>query len=212
MTTFYVKDIHGNLVPATYLILPSQTNPVVDPNGGIFMPTSDTDPTPAKPKLYDVYGNQLIESEQNPHNYLIVPIDFEIFHTKNFAQKLDSVGLEADPIPVGAPSKLKEPILHFIENYSDSLTPLLKDLVNNFVPGGNQDLQRTYEEFNGASHQGVVGIPVKAFIDAASYNLGLTAYLAGIPLWAVEVGGGLLNHFNGSSVNQDGIYFNSQVN
>jgi hypothetical protein len=54
MTTFYVKDINGNLVQATNLILPGQALRVPDPNGGVFMPTSASDPTLTTPTI--VFG------------------------------------------------------------------------------------------------------------------------------------------------------------
>ncbi|MGC4087286.1 MAG: hypothetical protein QM756_05140 [Polyangiaceae bacterium] len=213
---FYVKNLNGDLVPAKYLKLPGQTGFVADPNSGVFMPNSAQDPTLVRPTLYDQGGTQLPASEQNPNNYLIVPADFRLNATRFFAQQLDSEGLVPDPIPTGPFSlgRASQLSLLFLENHASGLTPLLSDLINNFVPGGNQDLQRVYETFNGdISHNGGGNEPpVKAFIDAASYNLGLVAYLAGIPVWAVELGGGLLNHISHPSGNQNGIYFNSQVN
>lgn len=49
-TTLNSQDL-GDLVQATYLALPGQTSPVQDPNNGVYIPTSLTDPTLTEPRL-----------------------------------------------------------------------------------------------------------------------------------------------------------------
>ena len=74
-----------------------------------------------------------------------------------------------------------------------------------FWHGGPEELQRTYD--------GVTDGPfVSAFQDAASFNLGVVAQTAGIPLTATLFAGGMYNHYVAEGFNQDGMYYNNAPN
>ena len=220
-TIFYVQNNDGArlgstslgyLVQATYLVIDGTT--VADPNNGVYIPTSLTNPTLTSPTLYSLNGTQgdplPPEDQEASTQELIVPTSFNVNNTVFFADALDSDGLTAAPIPTGSLAWYQRGALAFFEN-KYGLNTVEQAMVSAFAAGGTQDLQRTYDNIGGFSNGGA-GPFVKAFIDAASYNLGLTAYLSGIPLWAVELGGGLYNHFSNPSGNQSGVFFNSAVN
>jgi hypothetical protein len=73
------------------------------------------------------------------------------------------------------------------------LSSALGLMTDSFVQGGSQDLQRN-------SAWGIPpGLVVPAFVDAASYHLGLVTGLSGLPIASSEVGGGIENLFHAGS-------------
>lgn len=205
ISNFYVKNNAGGTVAATYLVLPGQLRPVADPNAGTFIPTSPTNPALARPTLWgDIDGTvPLDDSNQNPNNYLIVPVSFNINNSIAFAQELDSEGVTATPVDNAhlgymwsqAVSLMETPFSASVQNY-----------ITASVAGGSQDLQRAYQPYS----QGTDPF-VKAFIDAASYNYGLIGYLAGLPLDGILGLAGFYNLLNGGKSLAKDRWGNSQV-
>jgi hypothetical protein len=90
---------------------------------------------------------------------------------------------------------------------SDAMGPglALGQMIQNFLPGGSQDLQRS------AAYGVPTTVPnayVPAYTDSASYWLGYITGNTPIPLIAAEIGGGAVNH--GS--NQNGVFGLSVAN
>ena len=121
---------------------------------------------------FDANGNELSVNDANPSNALVVPVNYTINQAISFADTVSGV--------------------HSADSYS---------MTNAFLPGGSQDLQRTYQNASGvvSSNQSFVGM----FQDAASFHLGVVSQIASdnylvSPLLATWVGDYLLGGFSQS--------------
>jgi hypothetical protein len=193
MTTFYVKDTSQKLVQAQFLQY--NGNYVTDPN------TSQVQSI----QIFDANGNPIANA--NPNGYLIVPADYSIANvTSGPAATVQSL-MQAATLSGGM-------VVFGAAAFEAAMTLMTSD----FIPGGPQDLQRTYDGQSGLPFVGATDVP--AFRDAASFNLGLFAAYAGIPLDLAEFGGGIFNEGNSllrqlegkSPLNTSGPILNADVN
>jgi hypothetical protein len=144
-STFYVLDVKGDpnnvdvrfLVQAKNLILPGQSTPVPDPNGGVFIPTSASNPTLTTPTIFNVDGT--VAADQSPSQFLIVPANYNVSNSIALAHELDSNVVGTAPIPTDALSEFTQTSLAVAETV---LPGVMNDLINNFAAGGHPDLQR----------------------------------------------------------------------
>jgi len=188
---FYVKDKAGNLWPAKFLYYNGQ--PVIDPN------TSTAQNTP----IFNANGTQI--SNANPNAYLIVPEDYSV------QQLIDGpAGAVKDAVTVqtlglgGAETIYGYPIA-------------LGEIASGFYPGNQYDLQHTYD---GGQHAANASTFVPAFTDITSFDIGLFAGYAGIPLNITLAMTGVFNEGNdlkqlilgNTRLNTSGLYGNPPVN
>ncbi len=138
------------------------------------------------PIYADSLGQTLL---QNTNGYLIVPADYNPNNTIVSAQLVSSI-----MGTLGYDVGLSIMALEFSPHGTDT-----------------QDLQRTYDN-NVINGPGATNGPfVTAFIDAASYNLGVFSYNANIPLIYTLAAGGLYNaNFGGG--NTSGLFSNTVIN
>lgn len=190
---FYVGGVdgNGNVVEAAapaHFLKDLNGNPIIDPLPGGSQ----------KYRLYTQDGTPVSGIEANPNNYLIAPLDYTINDAIEFATpirallKLDGSTLTPDLYTAGVSPDI-------IDAYAAMAVA--------FVQNGSQDLQRNW----GLAE----GLTAPAFIDVASYHLGLVTTLAEIPIADAEWAGGKLNelhHFFKGSINIDGIYGLSLAN
>ena len=143
-------------------------NFISDPN------TSTAQDTP----IFNSTGQQITNA--NPNGYLIVPASYSVgtaIQAGGFIQDTLSIQiLGSGEGVIGLPEALA------------SMTAF-------YLPGGLRDLQRTY---NGVSHGASNTNFVGAFVDAASFDLGLVSAYAGMPITWPELGGGTLNVLSNS--------------
>jgi hypothetical protein len=120
--SFYVKDVNGNLVAATFL----QVNGayVLDPNTQ----------TAASTPIFDANGNPI--SGANPNSYLIVPVNYSIQNATAFAQQVQN--------QLSLDNSASEP-------GTSGLLTAYGMMADAFNTGGPQDLQRTYNGTSGAA-------------------------------------------------------------
>ncbi|MHB1676988.1 MAG: hypothetical protein ACYCSS_05550 [Sulfuriferula sp.] len=103
--------------------------------------------------------------DANPHNYLVVPANYSISMATTFAYgltRLDEQGLSPTAFMAMA-----------------------------FIPGGSEDLQKTYQNVDGSMT--FAGVQVPMFQDAASFHLGIVAQLTGYGSALAEIGGSLVD-------------------
>src|SRR6202035_5005966 len=181
-TIFYVQGRGGQLFAAKFLYYNDQ--PVYDPN------TANAQGT----RIFDATGALL--DTQNVNGQLIVPADYDVQYSIDFASSVAAKIAEIQPSP--------------IDEQIVGIGPPLDMMKDGFKAGGSQDLQRS---FTGGTFVG-------AFTDAASFNLGLVSAYSGIPLTMAEVGGGAYNieqsivnilHLR-APLDTSGIYGNSSLN
>ena len=181
---FYVKDVNYNLVPATYLTI--NGNPVANTN-----PPAVNEPL--QTTLYNLDGS--LNSDQNPNNYLIVPVNYNIDSAIQAGQAV--AALQTGQTPVGGTIAL----------------PMQLVAMSEMFIYGTQDLQRSYEDLNNNIITGGPAVP--AFINAASFNLGIVTAAAGLPLSLSAIGGGLFNEAKilfGANLDNYGSFLNSTAN
>jgi predicted Zn-dependent protease len=119
-TSFYVKDVNGNLVPAQFL-----------QSSGQFV----TDPNAAKAQaiqIYDSDGN-LIQNA-NPNGYLVVPSNYSTDGAQTFANTVQSQMLNPDG--GGTPDGLGSMIGAFITGGSQDLQRTYEDINGNAIQNG----------------------------------------------------------------------------
>lgn len=171
-STFYVKDNSKNLVAAKFLT-DANGVPIQDPNYS----------TAALQDIYDQNGTLLnggfLGSSYNPNGYLIVPLTYDVSSATSFATLVKNTMIEAPDTGFGAGGE-----------QMTGLPAALSIMSGAFLPGGSQDLQRTY---NGTQYGPTGTYFVNAFTDATSFHLGLVSAYAGLPIAWPEFGGGALN-------------------
>ena len=162
---FYVKDFdkdHPNrekLVPAKFL-LGLDGEPVPNPNH-ILNVINKLDN-----HYFNADGTEIHDA--NPHNYLVVPVNYSVSMATAFADVLAQVD-EQDLSPTAF-------------------------MAMAFIPGGSEDLQRTYKNADGSMTFN--GKPVPMFQDAASFHLGVVAQLTGYGSALAEIGGSVVAFFS----------------
>ena len=106
---------------------------------------------------FNVDGTEIHDA--NPHNYLVVPASYSIRTATEYA--------------------------HLI-NRADEISAT-KSMVEDFFPGGNEDLQKRYRNADGSMTLGRKPVPM--FQDAASFHLGIVAQLTEYGPTLAEDGG-----------------------
>ncbi len=119
-TTFYVKDVNGNLVAAQFLSVNGST--VKDPN------SYDSNVT-----LYTASG---ISLGLNTNGYLLVPNNYSLSSAGNFASVIYSIG---------QPVEIENGALEI-----NNLPGMIGAMATAFTQGGAQDIQRTYNGLSNA--------------------------------------------------------------
>ena len=124
------------------------------------------DPNAQTVPIYQYNSSGALEQVANPNSFLIVPANYSIASAQNFATQV-GVALNAG-----------------------ALVLALALMYEAFKQGGPQDLQRNYD---GQTWNGSSGMFVRAFQDAASWNLGFISQQAGLGAAAAVDAGGLYN-------------------
>lgn len=165
---FYVKDFDGEhpelekLVPAKFLI-GLDGKPVENPNSTLNTINKLDN------HYFNADGTEIYEA--NPHNYLVVPVNYSIYTAMDFAHRI---------------------------NRGDGLDFNSTELmINAFLPKGGENLQRTYQNVDGCMTQGGKFVPM--FQDVASFHLGIVAELSGYGASLAEIGGSAVEIFSRTS-------------
>ncbi|WP_186080541.1 hypothetical protein [Burkholderia gladioli] len=153
---FYVTNKSGQLVAAKFLQYNGQY--VKDPNSAVAISA----------QIYDSSKNAIVNA--NPNGYLIVPAEYSISETIEFANNVSKLLLDS--------------------TNSFALLNAAGAMVRAYVPNGTHDLQRHYAGSSGVNPDDFVA----AFTSAASFDLGLVAQYSGFGFDAAIKGGGMLNY------------------
>ena len=129
-------------------------------------PVADPNASAKQTEIYNANGSLF---GFDAAGYLIVPADYNLSNAMSFASSVAKAMAVSNVGPKG----------EAIKGLASGMAMMTKA----FLRGGSQDLQRTY---NGTTN----GPFVPAFVDAASFNLGVITAYAGIPLKWSEAGGG----------------------
>jgi Ca2+-binding RTX toxin-like protein len=177
---FYVKNLNNELVPSKFLQLPS--------TGAFVQDVNYIDVNPVNTRnghYYDATGTELLNF--NPHNFLVVPINFDFQAALDFGKSLQGTSWA-------------------IVDY---------EMTNAFVSrlgfAGTYNLQKTYQTDSGANVSGESVPPVPMYQDATSYVLGAVAAQNGNVENAI-IGGGILNWSWWGGKDTSGPYYNNPRN
>ena len=164
---FYVKDFDHDhpeeekLVPAKFL-LGLDGEPVPNPNHTLNVINKLDN------HYFNADGTEIHDA--NPHNYLVVPVNYSIFRATDF--------------------------VHLINRAEETGFFSAELMVKAFLPGGGEDLQRTYQNADGSTTHGGKFVPM--FQDAASFHLGIVAQLSGYGANLAENAGSVVEFFSKS--------------
>ncbi|WP_162286604.1 glycoside hydrolase family 113 [Pantoea stewartii] len=157
--------------------------PVVDAHFILDMDGNPiVDPVPGGSQSFNIHladGTVLSGVEANPNNWLVGPYNYTFNDAISFANEINQILTETPT--------------------DDSFVSSYELMTMAFVRGGSEDLQR------GTAWGIPSGLAVPAFIDVASFHLGLVTSISGLSMASAELGGGVYNLLS-NSLDTSGIY------